>query len=113
MMIGFSRTWQRPPTREELDGLIRDRVREEVYSREAVAMGLDQGDPVIRRRLQQKLEFVTDDVAALAEPTDAELAAYLKRMPMSFTSIGSLPLATFIWIRVNMANAWPRMPNNC
>jgi PPIC-type PPIASE domain len=78
MVIGFSRTWQRPPTREELDRLIRDRVREEVYSREAVAMGLDQDDPVIRRRLQQKLEFVTDDIAVLAEPTDAELAAYLK-----------------------------------
>jgi hypothetical protein len=78
MVIGFSRTWQRPPTREELERLIRDRVREEVYSREAVAMGLDQDDPVIRRRLQQKLEFVTDDIAALGEPTDAELAAYLK-----------------------------------
>ncbi len=78
MAIGFSRTWQRPPTPEELERLIRDRVREEVYSREAVTMGLDQDDPVIRRRLQQKLEFVTDDVAALAEPTDAELAAYLK-----------------------------------
>src|SRR6476620_7917609 len=78
MVIGFSRTWQRPPTREELEGLIRDRVRAEVYCREAVAMGLDQDDPVIRRRLQQKLEFVTNDVAALAAPTDAELTAYLK-----------------------------------
>ena len=78
MMIGFSRTWQRPPTREELDGLIRDRVREEVYYREAVAMGLDRDDPIIRRRLQQKLQFVTDDVAAPAEPTDAELSEYLK-----------------------------------
>ena len=78
MVIGFSRTWQRPPTREELDGLIRDRVREEVYYREALAMGLDQNDPIIRRRLQQKLQFVTDDVAAPAEPTDAELSEYLK-----------------------------------
>jgi hypothetical protein len=78
MMIGFSRTWQRPPTREELDGLIRDRLREEVYYREAVAMGLDRDDPVIRRRLQQKLQFVTDDVATPAEPTDAELSQYLK-----------------------------------
>ena len=78
IMIGFSRTWQRPPTREELEGLIRDRVREEVYYREAIAMGLDRDDPIIRRRLQQKLQFVTDDVAALAEPTDAELADYLK-----------------------------------
>lgn len=78
MMIGFSRTWQRPPTREELDGLIRDRVREEVYYREATAMGLDRDDPVIRHRLQQKLQFVTDDVAAPAEPADAELSEYLK-----------------------------------
>lgn len=78
IVIGFSRTWQRPPTREELDGLIRDRVREEVYYREAMAMGLDRDDPIIRRRLQQKLQFVTDDVAAPAEPTDAELSEYLK-----------------------------------
>jgi hypothetical protein len=84
MMIGFSRTWQRPPTREELDGLIRDRVRSEVYYREAVAMGLDRDDPIIRRRLQQKLAFVTDDVAAVAEPTNAELADYLKTHAASF-----------------------------
>ena len=68
MVIGFSRTWQRPPTREELDSLVRDRVREEVYYREAIAMGLDRGDPVIRRRLQQKLQFVTEDVARRLSP---------------------------------------------
>jgi hypothetical protein len=84
LVIGFSRTWQRPPTREELEGLIRDRVREEVYSREAIAMGLDRDDPIIRRRLQQKLEFVTDDVTTVAEPTDAELADYLKTHGASF-----------------------------
>jgi hypothetical protein len=84
IMIGFSRTWQRPPTREELEGLIRDRVREEVYSREAIAMGLDRDDPIIRRRLQQKLTFLTDDVAAVAEPTEAELADYLKTHAAGF-----------------------------
>jgi PPIC-type PPIASE domain len=84
MVIGFSRTWQRPPTHEELEGLIRDRVREEVYSREAIAMGLDRDDPIIRRRLQQKLTFVTDDVAAVTEPTNAELADYLKTHAASF-----------------------------
>jgi hypothetical protein len=78
MIIGFSRTWQRPPTREELDGLIRDRAREEVYYREALAMGLDRDDPIIRRRLQQKLEFVTEDVSLPVEPSDAELTEYLK-----------------------------------
>jgi hypothetical protein len=84
IMIGFSRTWHRPPTREELEGLIQDRVREEVYSREAIAMGLGRDDPIIRRRLQQKLAFVTDDIAAVAQPTDAELTGYLKTHAASF-----------------------------
>jgi hypothetical protein len=74
----FARTWRRPPTSTELEGLIRDRVREEVYSREAVALGLDKDDTIIRRRLRQKMEFVTDDVAALAVPTDDELSTYLR-----------------------------------
>lgn len=78
MAEGFARTWRRPPTREEIEGLIRDRVQEEVYYREALALGLEKDDAIIRRRLRQKMEFLTDDVAALAEPTDDELNAYLK-----------------------------------
>jgi hypothetical protein len=78
MAEGFARTWRRPPTREEIEGLIKDRVQEEVYCREAMASGLDKDDTVIRRRLRQKMEFVTDDVAALAEPSDEELSTYLK-----------------------------------
>jgi len=77
LATGFARTWRRPPTAEELEGLVRDHIREEVYYREAIALGLDRDDAVIRRRLQQKLEFVSDDVASVAEPTDAELRAYL------------------------------------
>lgn len=84
MATVFARTWQRPPTSEELDGLIRDRVQEEVYCREAMAMGMDKDDTIIRRRLRQKMEFLTDDVAALAEPTDADLNAYLTAHPDSF-----------------------------
>jgi len=80
----FAKTWQRPPTPEELKGLVRDRVKEEVYCREAMALGLDQDDTVIRRRLRQKMEFISDDVAARAEPTDAELTAYLQAHPDSF-----------------------------
>ena len=64
--------------------MIRDRVREEVYYREALALGLDKDDTIIRRRLQQKMEFVSDDVAAQAQPTDAELSAYLQAHPDSF-----------------------------
>ncbi len=91
LAAGFAKTWQRPPTPEELAGLVRDRVREEVYCREALAMGLDKDDTVIRRRLRQKMEFVSDDIAAQAEPNDSDLNAFLMahadafRVPPRFT----------------------------
>jgi hypothetical protein len=81
---GFAKTWQRPPTDDELAGFVGDRVREEVYYREAIALGLDKDDTVIRRRMRQKMEFVSDDIAAQTEPTDAELNAYLKAHPARF-----------------------------
>jgi PPIC-type PPIASE domain len=84
MRVGFTRTWQRQPTPEEWEGLIRDRVREEVYCREAMALGLDRDDTVIRRRLRQKMEFISDDIAARSQPTEAELGAYLAAHPDSF-----------------------------
>jgi hypothetical protein len=84
MMENFTRIQQRPPIREEWEGLIRARVREEVYYREAQALGLDKDDAIIRRRLQQKMEFISDDVAAQAQPTDAELNAYLLAHPDKF-----------------------------
>jgi hypothetical protein len=73
----FERTWRRPPTAQELNGLIAGRVREEVLFREAQALSLDDNDPIIRRRLVQKVDFLTDDLAARRDPTDAELQAYL------------------------------------
>jgi parvulin-like peptidyl-prolyl cis-trans isomerase-like protein len=84
MRVGFTRTWQRQPTREEWEGLIRDRVREEVYCREAMALGLDRDDTIIRRRLRQKMEFISDDIAARTPPTEADLGAYLAAHPESF-----------------------------
>jgi hypothetical protein len=84
MAEGFARTWRRPPTSAEIEELIKDRVQEEVYCREAMALGLDNEDTVIRRRLRQKMEFLTDDVAALAEPSDEELSTYLKTHAETF-----------------------------
>jgi hypothetical protein len=72
----FERVWQRPPTSEELQGLIDNWVREEIFYREGVVMGLDRDDPVIRRRLAQKVEFILDGAAPPA-PTEAELAGWL------------------------------------
>jgi hypothetical protein len=80
----FTKTWQRPPTTDELKGLIDDFILEEIYYRQAVAMGIDRDDTVIRRRLRQKFEFLTDDLAAAAAPGDEELASYLAANPDTF-----------------------------
>ncbi len=77
LILGFERDWQRPPTEQELDGLVQAHIRGEVMYREALAMGLDRDDPIIRQRLQQKLAFLTEDIASLREPTEAELEAFL------------------------------------
>jgi parvulin-like peptidyl-prolyl isomerase len=74
---GYRLLGGRAPSRAELDALVQDYVDEEIDYREAVAMGLDADDTVVRRRMRQKLEFLLEDVDAIAEPTDADLAAWL------------------------------------
>src|SRR5262245_2623629 len=84
LRASFSRVWQRPPSPSELDGLIQDYIREEVVVREAMALGLDRNDTVIRRRLRQKMEFVADDLAVPAEPSEIELEEFLATRPDLF-----------------------------
>ena len=86
IITGFTRTWQRPPTEEELRSQVRDYIREEAAYREALAMGLDRDDTIVRRRLRQKLEFLSDDLATRREPTDADLQTFLQRHPELFQS---------------------------
>ncbi len=73
----FTKTWRRPPTLTELNGLIEARVREELFYREALALGLDSGDVIVRRRLAQKIQFITDDLAATRKPTEQDLKNFL------------------------------------
>lgn len=73
----FSRTWQRPPTMRELEGLVNDFIREEAAYREGMAMGLDYDDTIIRRRIRQKVDFIAEDLMDMEEPTDEELQDYL------------------------------------
>lgn len=80
----FVQSWQRPPNRAELDALIRDYIREEVYYREALRLGLDQDDPVVRRRLGSKMEFLARSDAESAAPDDATLQAWLDRNPAKY-----------------------------
>ena len=80
---GFTRTWRRPPTEQELQGLVEDYIRDEIFYREGRAAGLDRDDFVIRRRVRQKMEFLAEDMAA-AEPSDEQLAAHLASNPERF-----------------------------
>lgn len=80
----FTRTWQRPPTEQEVKGLIDSYVRDEISYREATAMGLDRDDPTIRRRMRLKLETLNEDIAATTSPTDQDLRDFLERHPDSF-----------------------------
>jgi PPIC-type PPIASE domain len=73
----FERTWLRPPSPADLSGLIDGHVQEEILYREALALGLEKNDLIIRRRLAQKMEFLHEDPGVQREPTDAELQAYL------------------------------------
>jgi hypothetical protein len=80
---GFSRTWRRPPSNEELQGLVDDYIRDEVFYREGRAAGLDRDDVIIRRRVRQKMEFFAEDMSA-QEPSEAQLTAYLESNPERF-----------------------------
>jgi hypothetical protein len=80
----FKKAWRRRPNGDELAALIEDRVREEVFVREALALGLDQDDAVVRRRLRQKMEFLTASVVEAMEPTEDELLAFFKSQAGQF-----------------------------
>jgi hypothetical protein len=76
LAAGFSSVWKRKPTNDQLDALIDEEVREEVYYREALALGLDKNDTIVRRRMRQKMEFLLDTGAYLQDPAAGELEAY-------------------------------------
>ena len=80
----FSLTWMRPPTAEELAGLIESHVRDEIYYREALAMGLDRDDPTIRQRMRIKLEFLLEDLGVVGEVSDQALKEFLQQHPDKF-----------------------------
>jgi hypothetical protein len=102
----FTKTWQRPPSAQELKGLIDDYVKEEIYNREALLLGLDKDDTVIRRRLRQKMEFLVDAEVDALTPTDAELEIYLKANADQFRIA---PMMTFEQIYLSPAKRGDRI----
>jgi peptidyl-prolyl cis-trans isomerase C len=72
----WEQTWRRAPTQQQLDNLIRDYIKEEIYFRESMRLGLDVDDPVIRRRLRAKMEFLANAEIQNMEPTEAALQSF-------------------------------------
>ncbi|MEN9685857.1 MAG: hypothetical protein RLZZ28_1643 [Bacteroidota bacterium] len=95
LQLVFEKEWNRKPTEEELKGLLTRYIQQEVYYRKALRMHLDENDEIIRRRLEQKLRFVTNDMANLVEPNAEDLqkfyaankSRYLEPKKYSFTHI--------------------------
>ena len=83
---------QRPPTRDELRGLIGERVDEEILAQEARRQGLDKDDIIIRRRLAQKMAFASEDTAPIPEPDDATLKALYARTAAAYATPERLAL---------------------
>ena len=85
LRMGWEQNFRRPPTTEELDGLINQEIAEEIYYREALRLGLDQDDPVIRRRLFTKMRFLNNEDAAIEEPSDADLRMWMDANAEQYT----------------------------
>lgn len=86
----YQARWMRPATEQELAGLVDAHVRDEILYREGLALGLDRDDPVIKRRVRQKLEVVAEEQLARDAPSDADLAAYLARHAERFARPGTI-----------------------
>ncbi|MGB5658392.1 MAG: peptidylprolyl isomerase, partial [Thermoanaerobaculia bacterium] len=95
----WEKQWRRPPTPQELEGLIQSFIREEVLYREALAMGLDRDDMVVRRRLAQKIEFLAQDLATQGEPGDAESRTFFEENAEDFEVPATL---TFTHVYLNL-----------
>lgn len=91
MISKWKLQWKRLPSEEELTGVVEHYLRQEVLYKEALALNLDHNDEIIKRRLSQKMDFLSGDLAQIARPTEAELAAYFEkhaeryRLPFSYT----------------------------
>jgi hypothetical protein len=79
LRAGYERQFGQAPDAQELRGLVTAHIREEVFCREALALGLDRDDTIVRRRMAQKMEFLTGDLAGVAEPNEAAVREFFEK----------------------------------
>jgi len=82
--MSFVSQWHRQPTPEEFRGLVESFIRQEVLYREGLAMGLDKDDTIVKRRMAQKMEFLSEDVASAHEPSTEELQRWYANNSQKF-----------------------------
>ena len=80
----YQAQWRRLPTPQELQRMVENKVQQEILYREALAMGLDKDDEIVKRRMAQKMQFLAEDVAAAREPTTAELRSWYEKNSAKF-----------------------------
>jgi len=76
LLIAFESKWRRQPSQTEFNALLEDRIRQDILYREALALGLDKDDTIVKRRMAQKMQFLAEDIAAAHEPTTDELRSW-------------------------------------
>jgi peptidyl-prolyl cis-trans isomerase C len=86
----FQKQWQRKPNKQELEGLVRAHLKEEILYREGLALGLEKDDTIIRRRLAQKMEFLITDITVPEEVDDKDLLAFYEKNSARYTRAAKL-----------------------
>jgi len=90
VIVAWAAQWQRPPTPDEMRGLLENKIREEILYREALALGLEKGDTIVKRRLAQKMDFLSEDVSGLRDPPVQELKAWFAKNGERFALPGRI-----------------------
>lgn len=104
LRAGYERQYGQPPDVKELQGLVTAHIKEEVLSREALALGLDRDDTIVRRRLAQKMEFLTNDMMAAVKPDDAAVAKFFTEHEVRYMKPG---VVTFRHVYFNKEKRGP------
>ncbi|MDN3643873.1 peptidyl-prolyl cis-trans isomerase [Lutimonas halocynthiae] len=97
IIASWEMQWKRLPTDEELKSLILQNIKQEIFYQEALKMNLDHNDEIIKRRLSQKMQFLSSDIASLNEPNDDEILAFYKDNIESYMSQNSYELYQIIY----------------
>ncbi|WKK67428.1 peptidylprolyl isomerase [Lutimonas zeaxanthinifaciens] len=86
IIASWEMQWKRLPTDEELKSLIQQNIKQEIFYQEALKMNLDHNDEIIKRRLAQKMQFLSNDLATITEPSEEDLIDFFEQNADNYLS---------------------------